>query len=442
MPDPLIDQRGVNAVEAVLLNELGWAFCEQPVRDFGIDAQVEVIESANLTGKLIALQIKTGAPYFRPYGAGYIYYGEQRHLDYWLGHSLPVFVILHDPNRNLTLWKWIERHLVRVTDKGWSLVIPSANILSVASKAIFESAAEGIPPTFPPYAVRGVAVMFMTPNGVRNSYHDLGGETGAGLSITLRISKSVQPMLACIMRAAALPNGSIEPPRRCDRGGDILARSSPAIPPHSVIDIASWLCQTGIEVHMTIDPLLRATRRVQAILDPILSLALIIGVIAAVSQLFEITRQTKLQSDTLRLNQQLESAKLVLQFRDRIESRFSRLTTEIENYDQSHALVKRADGGKGGPFSDIEVESYLGTFEDMGYLVRDNLIFGQMAYRSFSYDIEKAWCNADVQRVIHDARRADKSVTAKSDPIYGSFEILAGEYLAKENQSCKDLDKQ
>jgi hypothetical protein len=47
------------------------------------------------------------------------HYGEQRHLDYWLGHSLPVFLILHDPDRNLTLWQKIERHLARVTDKGW-----------------------------------------------------------------------------------------------------------------------------------------------------------------------------------------------------------------------------------------------------------------------------------------------------------------------------------
>ena len=44
-------------------------------------------------------------------------------------------------------------------------------------------------------------------------------------------------------------------------------------------------------------------------LDPVLSLALIDGVIIALWQLFQIAHQTKLQSDTLRLSQQPESAK-------------------------------------------------------------------------------------------------------------------------------------
>ena len=81
-------------------------------------------------------------------------------------------------------------------------------------------------------------------------------------------------------------------------------------------------------------------------------------------------------------------------------------------------------------------------FEDIGYLVEGNLIISKMAYNEFSYDIEKAWCNADVQHVIADARKADKSITGQTDPIYGGFEKLAHSYLAREGESCKDLDNQ
>jgi hypothetical protein len=184
-------------------------------------------------------------------------------------------------------------------------------------------------------------------------------------------------------------------------------------------------------------------RLLKMILDPVLSIALIGGVIIALWQLFQIAHQTKLQSDTLRLSQQLESAKLVLQFRDRVEgNEFSRLVAAIENHDGNYHILASADGGNAGTFRDIDIENYLGNFEDMGYLVGDNLIFSQMAYRSFSYDIEKAWCNVDVQRVIRQARQADKSVTAISDPMYGGVEKLALEYLAREKQSCKDLDRQ
>ena len=44
MPDPLTERRGVNAVEAVFLNDFKWIFREQAVSDFGIDAQAEVGE--------------------------------------------------------------------------------------------------------------------------------------------------------------------------------------------------------------------------------------------------------------------------------------------------------------------------------------------------------------------------------------------------------------
>jgi hypothetical protein len=140
MPDPLTERRGVNAVEAVFLNEFGWIFREQANSDFGIDAHTEVVEVGKPTGKLVALQIKTGASYFRKHGDNFIFYGDHRHLEYWLGHSLPVFLVLHDPDRNLTLWQKIDLHLVKVSDKGWSIVVPASNVLSAASKEAFATA--------------------------------------------------------------------------------------------------------------------------------------------------------------------------------------------------------------------------------------------------------------------------------------------------------------
>jgi hypothetical protein len=138
-PDPTTERKGVNAVESIFLNEFDWLFREQPVSDHGIDAQVEVIEFGKPTGKLIALQIKTGQSYFRKRGENYVFYGEQRHLDYWTNHSLPVFLILHDPGRNLTIWQKIERRLVEVTTKGWSIVVPASNVLSIGSKEFFSA---------------------------------------------------------------------------------------------------------------------------------------------------------------------------------------------------------------------------------------------------------------------------------------------------------------
>jgi hypothetical protein len=132
---------GVNAVEAVFLKEFDWIFREQPIGDFGIDAHIEVKEDERPTGKLIALQIKSGISYFEKSNDEYVFRGDLRHLDYWTRHSLPVFLILHNPDTGLILWQKIERHLAKVSDKGWSISISETNILNKASKQYF---AEGI----------------------------------------------------------------------------------------------------------------------------------------------------------------------------------------------------------------------------------------------------------------------------------------------------------
>ena len=102
------DRSDIHAVGAIF-TRLSWAFREQPTSDYGIDAQAEKLNlDGKGGGKLIALQIKTGASYFRKKGGEYVYYGEERHREYWINHSLPVFLIIHNPETNLTLWQRVE----------------------------------------------------------------------------------------------------------------------------------------------------------------------------------------------------------------------------------------------------------------------------------------------------------------------------------------------
>ena len=124
---------GVLAV-GTIFTKLGWAFREQPTSDFGMDAQAEKLGEDGLgTGRLVALQIKSGASWFRARGGDYVYYGEERHLDYWTNHSLPVLIVIHDPDRELTLWQKIDRSLANEGKDGrWSITIPSGNVLDEA----------------------------------------------------------------------------------------------------------------------------------------------------------------------------------------------------------------------------------------------------------------------------------------------------------------------
>ena len=134
-PTDQTDRAGIHAVGAAF-TKLGWVFREQPTSDYGIDAHAEKMNSDGTAGgKLIALQIKTGASYFRKKGENFVFYGEARHRDYWTNHSLPVFLILHNPDTGITLWQRIERHLIIEGKEGnWSIEIPSKQTLDAKNE--------------------------------------------------------------------------------------------------------------------------------------------------------------------------------------------------------------------------------------------------------------------------------------------------------------------
>jgi hypothetical protein len=132
---------GVHSVANVFLREFNWIFRAQPEADFGIDAQVEIYEHGRATGKLIALQIKSGPSYFKRINirTGMLtYYIDESHLRYWVDHSLPVFLILENPESGLILWQRVtaERAITTGADRH-KILIPTGNVLGARSKRIF-----------------------------------------------------------------------------------------------------------------------------------------------------------------------------------------------------------------------------------------------------------------------------------------------------------------
>ena len=145
------------------------------------------------------------------------------------------------------------------------------------------------------------------------------------------------------------------------------------------------------------------------------SIAVIGGIAFAVWQVLETRKQTAIQADTLKQSQQMASADLVLKLRATLDSnKFTKLVADIQTHDHTYPLLSRGEGGKGGKWRDLDIEQYLS--ESIGYLVGDDLVISKMVFNEFSYDVEKTWCNADVQRVITDAHKADKSTTRPNRP--------------------------
>lgn len=128
------ERHGLWVVDGVI-QQLGWFFREQPILDYGIDAHAEVVADDDLvTGQLLALQIKGGNSWFnKPYDGGWTFYGDSDHLAYWLGHSLPVVVVIVGDDGK-AFWEQVTPSTTRETPEGFALKIPSSQPLDPTTR--------------------------------------------------------------------------------------------------------------------------------------------------------------------------------------------------------------------------------------------------------------------------------------------------------------------
>lgn len=129
---------GVNLVNDQI-TDMGHIFRENTNRDFGVDGQIEiVIESSgerNASGRLIAVQIKCGDSFFsRDDGNNWVNYFSERHANYWESFSIPVILIICDPQSRQCYWNLVdEKSLIR-TKEGAKILVPKDNVLKGSQK--------------------------------------------------------------------------------------------------------------------------------------------------------------------------------------------------------------------------------------------------------------------------------------------------------------------
>ncbi|MEV8388690.1 MULTISPECIES: DUF4365 domain-containing protein [unclassified Streptomyces] len=131
-----IERAGVSWIEHLVTTKLGWLFRSQDIADFGIDVQLEVVDGspAEATGRLLGVQVKSGASHFRvPTEAGWWFLCDADHVSYWLGHSLPVLVMLYEPATKQVYWQHVSDRTVVSTGKGAKIHVPKVQELTAES---------------------------------------------------------------------------------------------------------------------------------------------------------------------------------------------------------------------------------------------------------------------------------------------------------------------
>jgi hypothetical protein len=100
-----------------------------------------------VAGKLLALQIKSGVSWFKEAtSGGWWYRPNAGHVKYWTNHSLPVVIVLYNPQTELCYWQLVtSRTIVGTESGGWKMLIPARQVLDESARMALQEAAEGDP---------------------------------------------------------------------------------------------------------------------------------------------------------------------------------------------------------------------------------------------------------------------------------------------------------
>jgi hypothetical protein len=134
---PVVDPATLRAMQAALI-EQNAAVDDMVMTDvcpftLGVD-----------TAKELGMQIKSGLSYFsEPTSAGWWFRPRREHVDYWLRHSLPVVVVLYDPDSDTCYWQLVSQATLADSRSGNpKILVPSSQVLDESAKGALRAAAD------------------------------------------------------------------------------------------------------------------------------------------------------------------------------------------------------------------------------------------------------------------------------------------------------------
>ena len=132
-PNSQQERLGVNAV-AEIVARMGLIWRETPLADVGIDGQIEyVAPDGSATGRMVAVQVKSGQSFLKDQGEHWAFYPEAKHRLYWERFPLPVLIVLHDPQEGFSYWQDVRRVLRTPSANQAGILVPKCNALQATN---------------------------------------------------------------------------------------------------------------------------------------------------------------------------------------------------------------------------------------------------------------------------------------------------------------------
>lgn len=134
LPHQFIAERTGVLKIASLLNERGLIFRETAHTDVGLDGQIEYVnELGEVTGQLVAVQIKSGDSYLNDRKDHWAYYPNKKHRSYWANYPLSVILFIYSPSNSCTYFTDVTKQLNGQDGEG-PIKIAKNNIFELTSR--------------------------------------------------------------------------------------------------------------------------------------------------------------------------------------------------------------------------------------------------------------------------------------------------------------------
>lgn len=146
------DRAGISVITMFAVRDpseggLGFMFREQPIADVGVDGHLEIYnEAREATGRILGVQIKTGASYFsRRYEGGWTVYVDKPTVRYWRQYAVPVILTIVDLQAFRAYWVLVSTGDFSETAEYFKIGVPESQVFDrTAIEALTELAA--VPP--------------------------------------------------------------------------------------------------------------------------------------------------------------------------------------------------------------------------------------------------------------------------------------------------------
>ena len=124
-PNQPTEQLGLIFIQK-FAHQIGAIWRPTPNDDYGLDGELGLTSSGEVTGTIIKVQIKSGTSYLRNRSqAGFSFYIDPSDAAYWSKVNFPVILVVYNPTDNAGYWLDVKRYLAEHAGKRRQLPFAS-----------------------------------------------------------------------------------------------------------------------------------------------------------------------------------------------------------------------------------------------------------------------------------------------------------------------------